>query len=141
MSHYSKPMKMCLLILSNISASTFVCHFLTLCIFLFIYDPLRIPIHNIRVNVIKLCNKRFICYQFTAFCIYMGYISVELKQMSSWSRPPPQAEGWADDWPEPGCGSVCRPCTSCSRAWMGSVRSWFGISWLACRAVLQNPSA
>lgn len=40
-----------------------------------------------------------------------------------------------------GSGRVCTPWISRSRLSMDSVRSWFGISWLASSAVLQNPSA
>lgn len=64
-------------------------------------------------------------------------------QISLKSRSPSRAMGRAQycDSAEPGCGTVWSIFTSCSRAWMGSVRSWSGISWLACKAVLPNPCA
>lgn len=40
-----------------------------------------------------------------------------------------------------GLGCFRWPWISCSRLSMDSARSWFGISWLASKAVLQNPSA
>lgn len=82
MSHYSKPMKVCLLLmlLSSISVSTFV----SICF----------EIHNIWINPKwhhKLCSlyELFICYQF----IYMGWISVRLNRCPGGADL--QAEGWA----------------------------------------------
>lgn len=113
-SHYPEQLKMCLFFLLTTSVHLF-------------FNPLSIILYSM--------------WKILHLIVYFHHCGAA--QISLKSRSPSRAMGRAQycDSAEPGCGTVWSIFTSCSRAWMGSVRSQSGISWLACKAVLPNPCA